>query len=298
MQEKPLLHVLFTMDCETVATKQVKIGPKAWSTSARSMEGYSHRVLNAGHAVTLFVAPGCAEELAPLLEELDGRGAELGSYVHPPSLTGGAFKRNLGEYDEEQQLAIFEHCRDRAREALGANPRSVRTGNYSASDATFRLAYEAGYRQGSLSNPGRDIRAEAAVWAGAPTDPHYPDPNDRLRAGGLPFLEVPATTDAGRIYRRGVPYELSIEAGGVEQWHRPLAEAQLERMEREGVAFRSLCISTRNVFAYHQADSKESATLDALIAYFDELRERYELVPATFADAHDRYRKAALYSHP
>lgn len=285
-----LLTVLFTMDCESVATPQVQRGPRTWQGSARSIEAYCDRLLAAGHAPTLFLDPLTAEEHAPLLEELAGRGIEMGSYVHPPGLTDGRYGRSLGEYDAERQRGLFEHCRDRSREVFGTAPRSLRTGDYSASDETYRVAYEAGYRQGSLSSPGRNLPKQAAVWVDAPRDAHYPAPDARLRSGRLPFLELPVTSDPDRDFRKGVPYEFVIEAGKFEGWHQLLAEAQLERMARERAPFPALCITTRSTVPYGRREIEQSRTLDRLIEYVEELGERYAVRALTLADAHERYR--------
>ncbi|MDP9383266.1 MAG: hypothetical protein M3Q29_24610 [Chloroflexota bacterium] len=288
MSRQPL-HIVFTMTCEAVSSSRVPYGPKAWEQSARAIEGFSNHLLAAGYPPTLFVDPWSAEEHSPLLEELAERGVDLGVYVHPPALSNGMYKRNLGQYGAEEQHAMFEVSVERVRSALEVAPRSFRAGNYSANDDTFRLAFEHGFRQGSVSHPGRHLPQEGAEWSGAETDAHYVDPQDRLRAGTMPFLEVPVTTDPDRLHRRGMPFDLTIEGGVFEQWHRPLAEARLGRMEERGVAFRTLCITTLNRFAYHDKDSKESGTLGKLVAYLDGLAGEYELVPATLADAHERY---------
>src|SRR5205814_9222375 len=136
----------------------------------------------------------------------------------------------------------------------GSRPHSFRSGGFSASDATFQVLYELGFRQGSLSIPGRDLPRDAVSWSGAETAPHYVDPANRLRAGALPFLELPVTSDPDRWYRQGFPYDLRIESSTVEDWHRPLIEAHLGRLAADNVAFRTLCFFTSNSVAYYQSD--------------------------------------------
>ena len=41
----------------------------------------------------------------------------------------------------------------------------------------------------------------------------------------------------------------------------------------------------------HSDDDQHSITLEQLLAYFDTLAERYELVPTTLAGAHQHYRQ-------
>lgn len=294
MGPRPSLHILFTMTCEAVVTRKHPIGPRTWEQSARSLEGYCDCLLAAGYPPTLFVDPTALEEHGPMLEELASRGVDVGVYVHPPSLSNGSYNKNLGQYKAEEQQAMIEVAVERARAAVDLAPRSFRTGNYSASDDTIPLAFEEGFRQGSVSQPGRALPREAASWTFAAQDPHYVNPANKLERGTLPFLEIPVTTDADRIPRTGVPSELTIESGTVDQWHRPLAEAQLERMERDGAAFRTLCISTLNRFPYHDPSDKHGAILRDLVAYIDQLTARYEVTPHTLASAHEHYRKLGL----
>jgi hypothetical protein len=291
-----VLHILFTMDCQPAAAplgaRGAPEGPKSWEQSARSIDGFCTRLGNAGYPATLFVTPECAEEHAPLLEELLERGYELGLYVQPQSLAGGGYKRYFGQYGREEQRGIVELAKQQFQAAVGAWPQSVRTGMFSASDATFGVLHELGFRQGSVSSPGRRIGQHAAVWPGAPGDAHYVDPQCRIRPGHLPFLEVPVTTDATQL-RGGRSPDLAIENGTFEAWHRPLIEGQLQRMEAEGVAFRALCITTRNAFPYHSAGERQGAALEALITHLAALEERYEVVPTTMSGAHKRFRSPA-----
>jgi hypothetical protein len=291
MNDRPLLHILFTMDCEPVTRRAVKTGPKTWESSARAIEGFCDRLSSAGYPATLFVSPVCAEEHGPLMEELVQRGVELGLHVHPPSLDPERYTRHLGEYRAEEQRAIVQEAIERIYDAVGMRPRSFRSGAFSASDATFPMLYELGFRQGSLSVPGRDLPRDAVRWAGAELDTHYVDPSDRLRAGALPFLELPVTSDPNRFYRQGHPSDLCIENSTVDDWHRPLIEQHLDRMATANAAFRTLCLYTQSGLAYYQNDARHSMTVERLIDYFDQLAERYELAPVTLAGAHQCFKQ-------
>ena len=295
MDSKPPLYVVFTMDCEPVATKAVRNGPKNWEQSVRSIEGFSYRLLAAGYPPTLFVSPRAADEHAPLFDELVENGVELGAHIHPPMLSTD-LKRPLGEYHERDQRTIIGDAARRIERSTGVIPRSFRPGKYSASDETYRIAFELGFRQGSVSQPGRDAKGDAAVWTGTHTDPHYVHPEDRLVEGNMPFLEVPVTTDAQSRYRRGLLYDLSLDQGYWHEWHQPLIEAQLQRMDTAEVRFRSLCIPTRNQYGYHLDDSVQTTTLNALLEYLEGLRETNDVVPTTLEGAHAHYRKRSLVS--
>ncbi|MBN1640679.1 MAG: polysaccharide deacetylase family protein [Anaerolineae bacterium] len=199
------LYVAFTMDCERIAAESPPGGPVSWELSERAIRGYCEALLAHGCPPTLFLTPECAARHAALLEGLAARGVELGLHVHPQSLGDGRYERYLGEYDPGGQREILDSAADPLAQATGARPRSFRPGNFSASDATYPLLYHLGFRQGSVSDPGRCSPQYAAEWVGAPPDPHYVDPTDRLRAGNLPFLEVPVTTDPARRRPNGFP---------------------------------------------------------------------------------------------
>jgi hypothetical protein len=294
MNTKPTLYILFTMDCEPPTRKPAQQAPRTWEQSARAIEGFCDRLAAMGYPATLFLSATCVEEHGPLLEELIEREIELGLYVHPPTLEdtrSPRYPRHLGNYGATEQRAIIESAVDRFYEVLGSLPRSFRSGAFSASDATFQVLYDLGFRQSSLSIPGRDLPREAIAWIGAVPDAHYVNPADRLRAGTLPFLELPVTSDPERLYRHGFPYELCIENSNADDWHRPLIEHTLERMENEQMPFRALCLFASNGSAYYHADDQRSITIDNLLDYFDTLVDRYELVPTTLAGAHQHYRQ-------
>jgi polysaccharide deacetylase len=291
MKDKSPLYILFTMDCEPVTPRAKKTGPKTWVLSARAIEGFCDRLSSAGYPVTLFVSAECAEQHSPLMQELAGRDIELGLHVHPPDLDAQRFSRHLGQYGAEEQRTIVEEAVERFYDAVGIRPRSCRSGAFSANDATFQMLYQLGFRQGSLSVPGRDLPREAACWTDAELDTHYVDSSNRLRAGDLPFLELPVTSDPNRVYRQGHPSDLCIENSTVEDWHRPLIEQHLARMAAANVAFRTLCLYTQSGLAYFHDDDRHSITIEQLIDYFDTLVEHYELVPTTLAGAHERFRQ-------
>ncbi len=289
-----MLHVLFTMDCEPAGGKASGSSRATWELSARSIEGFCLRLLNAGYPATLFLSPACAEEHAPLLEELTGLGIELGLHLHPEHLGDKRYKDPLGKYDLEHQQALIDHGLERFRDAIGVRPQSFRPGNFSANDATFDALFRLGFRQGSVSSPGRDVPRHAARWSHAPVEAHYVDPHDRLRPGGLPFLELPVTTDPDKIGFGGYAHDLCIESGYFDKWHRPIADRWIERLGTDPVPFPTLCIFTHNHFAYHRDDDPQSVTLEALLNYCTMLSTQYDIVPVTLAEAHEHFRALGL----
>jgi hypothetical protein len=290
MTAKPPLHVLFTLNCEPAGNRANAEAPPTWEWSARAIEGFCLRIIRAGYRPTLFASLACAEEQAPLFEELSRRGAEVGLYLHPPQIGDGRFKRNLGQYSAEDQRSLIDYAADRFADQLGSRPRSFRGGHFSASDDTFRQLFDLGFRQGSLSEPGRSLKLREAVWQDAPPDPHYVDPSNRLVAGDLPFLEIPVTTDPSTELARGVPYSLQIEAGSLEGLQREVVTKQFERFEREHVAFRALVFNATTRTDYYNDADKHSQTLEQVLDYLEQLASEHELHTVTASAAHDHFR--------
>lgn len=286
MSRSPL-HVTFTMNCLPAATRSAPDGPKSWEQSLRAIDGFCTKLLNAGYAVTLFLEPRCAEAHAPMIEELDERGVELGLYVQPGGLGSRA---HLGQHDRAAQQTLVRLALESFQDAVGARPVSCRTDLFSASDDTFPVLCELGFRQVSISSPGRSLPRHAADWVGAEADAHYASADNRLRRGDLPILEVPVTTDATQR-RGGIAPDLAIENGTFEQWHRPLIEGQLRRMEMEGVPFRTLCFFTRNCFPFGERGDKLATTLQDIVDFLDALGEQYDVRPVTLAGTHACYRE-------
>jgi hypothetical protein len=278
------------MDCLPVGARAEPKGPQDWGASARAIDAFCSTLFDAGYPPTLFVTPETVEQHAPLCEDVAAGGADVGLLVHPPLLRGAPYRRYLGAYDAERQEEIVRDALQRFDDVTGFRPQSVRSAMYSASDATFPLLSRLGFRQASLSNPGRRTPKFDAVWTGAATDAHYASASSRLVAGALPLLEVPVTTDATQV-RGGVAPDLAIENGTLERWHAPLLAGQLERQAEEQVAFRSLCFVTLNRIPYQDRASRFRQTLDDLLNHLLELDERYEIVPATLAEAYAHFRQ-------
>ena len=285
------LHIAFTMDCERIRAESPPGGPDTWELSERAIRGYCERLLRHGYKPTLFLTPECAQRHAGMLSGLAERGVELGLHIHPQSLGDHRYLGYLGEYSAEMQRELVGAAAEMVTDAIGASPVSFRPGNFSANDDTYAVLYDLGFRQGSVSDPGRDCSNFAAVWKGAYSDAHYVDPNDRLALGGLPFLEVPLTTDPSRRQPSGFPYEIRIESGGFERWQEPILRNTMDRMVREETPFRTICVLTHNTFPYDDDLDPRAQTLDAMLAHFRELEScQVEVVPVTLQEAHTRFR--------
>lgn len=288
MTTLPTLHVVFTMDVHSAATQSDPEGPRSWQLSAQAVDGYCAALARAGFPATLFLTPRCAAEHEPLVEEVTSYGCEAGLLLHPPSLEGVGGSRLLGHYPRAEQGRIVQHALDQFQDALGSRALTCRGAFFSANDDTFGLLAELGFRQGSLSNPGRQISKHAALWQGAPIQPHFASASNRLERGDLPFFEVPVSSDPGQV-RGGLAPDLAIENGTVDAYHRPFVQGHLERQSAESTGFRALCLTTRNCFAYHDRGDRLRQALDGVIDLIRGLGESYTIVPTTVRGAHAAY---------
>ncbi len=286
------LYVTFTMDCERIAAESPPGGPKTWKLSERAIRGYCGLLLESSMAATLFLTPECGQQHKGMLKGLESRGIELGMHIHPQSFGDHRYSRYLGQYSRQMQRDILRQGMDILTEILGERPTSFRPGNFSASDETFPVLSELGFRQGSVSDPGRDVPDYAAVWMDTCPYPHWADAEDRLSAGDLPFLEVPLTTDPDQRHPNGFPYELRIESGPFRDWHLPIIRRALERMDSDNVGFRNLCIFTHNCFEYDNASIDQTKTLRGIVQYIDTLRNEYDVIPATLTEIRNLFVEA------
>jgi len=287
----PTLYVSFTMDCERIRSECMAGGPSSWELSERAIRGYSETLLAAGITPTLFVVPECGQQHAELFKALAKRGVELGMHLHPQCFQDHRYDKYLGEYDARAQKEILAPGIEMLEEALGVRPRAFRGGNFSANDATFQVLVDLGFRQGSMSDPGRYLTRFAALWEGACPHAHWANARNKLIPGELPFLEAPLTTDPTKRHKNWMPYELRIEHGTFEKWHLPIINNALEVMERDKVDFRVLSIFTHNYFDYSNPDHKRSKVVRGYIRHLEELRDRYEVVPTTLEKIRQAYVK-------
>ena len=282
------VHVLFTIDCEP-AGRASQLGPADWDAGVRSLDAFLTTVLDTGFLPTVFAAPEVADAHAVLFEDVsDGRG-EVGLLLSPGSLRDARHRGHVGALRADRQADVLRHAIERFSEAAGHRPLSARTTHFSASDETFGVLAAAGFRQASISSPGRLVPKHHARWVGAIPGPHFASATDRLGAGFLPLLEIPVTTDAEQR-RDGIAPELRLENGTVEEWHAPLVRAQLQRQVAAGERFPTLVFVTTSKQPFHDRSHRVRKTLDAVADLLESLDDEFDLVPATPTRLHGAMR--------
>jgi len=283
------LYVAFTMDCERIAAESPPGGPESWETSERAISGFCDTLLDQGITPSLFLTPECGNQHRRLLRKISRKGVELGLHVHPQSLGDHRYGRYLGQYDREAQRSIIGGAAESFRRTFGRRPGSFRPGNFSANEETFSVLVELDFRQGSVSDPGRNCPQFAASWRGSHPLPHWASAEDRLIPGNLPFLEVPLTTDPSRLHGNGFPYELRVESGNFDDYHRGIIEGALRHIRRNPGAFPALCLFTHNYFDYRDPGCQQAITLANIIDYLDTLRRDHEVRPVTLESMRQRF---------
>jgi len=281
---RPSLYVSFTMDCERIGEHCIEGGPATWDLSERAIRGFCETLLDGGVAPTLFIVPETGEQHPQLFATLAKRGVELGMHLHPQCFRDHRYDKYLGEYDAKMQKFLVTEGLAQLTRAIGTTPRAFRPGNFSASDATYGILYDLGFRQGSLSDPGRHVPRYHAYWKTATPHAHWANSENRLAAGTLGFFEAPLTTDPNKRRANGFPYELRIESGSFDEWHRPIIEQSLARMEADKVEFRVLSIFTHNYFDYSDPANRRTQVLKDYLPYLHQLKDRYLVRGLTLAD--------------
>jgi len=305
-----LLHVTWTMDCETIDEESPTGGPATWELSETAMRGYVERLAELGHRVTLFLIPRVAESQPELLIELRDAGADLGMHMHPQTTDIG-IDAYLGQLSRDEQLALLGQGRDRIARALGEAPVSFRAGNFSGSDDTHPVLAELGFIADSTPLPGRVMPDLAAVWPGAepfvhrasatsrlgaaeaklpPSLPERAEPSGqngrrdarsearwRGEAGDLPLLVCPTAVDLGCAAGEGdAPLEaphLRLERAGILGSGPPLLQAHLRRQAELGLPLKSLVVMTHNTSDFADPSVPARQALDGIAESIAETAE-------------------------
>lgn len=282
------IYVLLTMDCETAlaevsahGSRMSGSGPADYVESERSIRGYAETAADWGYPVTLFAHPEVATGNAALLLDLQQGDACLGLHVHPYKLTGGKYSLDLGAYAAIDQREILERAVQSWQGALGEVPRYFRAGYFSASDSTYGVLHELGFRGGSLSNPGRVLPAHCSVWAGADPYPHRAHLGFRQLRGDSDFIEVPVAGAFSRPVARGAAREQGYEWPYIPHTcdHREVIRDVLQRFALDAEPFPTLVTDTHNDQDYTDPDHPASRNLALILACIRDLCAEMDMRP-------------------
>jgi len=282
------VFVAFTMDCERIRRYSPPGGPESWELSERAIMGFVHVLEDNGFSGTFFIVPETAMRHRDLWLELKERGFELALHYHPQSFRNGEWRDYLGGYSyEEQKVQLSEAIKDWSR-ALGMRPESFRPGNFSANDHTFRVLYDLGFRQGSVSSPERNLPEYKAVWIGANPYPHHVSPTNRLIEGKLDFFEIPATVDRDkRVWNGKNALELRVEMAELDD-HKETVDKWLRHLAENDIPIKHVVALTHNVFDYSDRMNEMRKRLEGIINYVYRFSDVYGLnvIPSTIKQIH------------
>ncbi len=282
------IFIIFTMDCERIERHSPPGGPENWQLSERAIRGFAHVLKENDLLATFFIVPENAEKHRVLWLELNGLGFELAVHYHPQSFRDERWRDYLGSYPyKEQKNQLKEAVKDWSR-ALRMKPESFRPGNFSANNDTFRVLYELGFRQGSVSVPERNIPEFRAVWTGAYPYPHHVSPINRLISGNLDFFEVPVTVNRERrVWQGKNPLELRIELAELKD-HKETIEKWIRHLVEREIPIKHVLVITHNTFDYSNKSNKMRKRLEGIARYVYEIPEEYGLhpIPSTIKEIH------------
>ncbi len=279
--------LLVMVDCE--ATQHSLQDP---ALGERAVRGLMEIAAEKDFSLTLFATPGDLAASAALYGEATSRNHEVGLHLHPADLGYDDF---LGVCGSDIQRRILSEAMDRFVDAMGASPKAFSPGYFSANDYTFPLLAELGFSHGCMSVPGRVLPECASVWAGAPLDTHYANPNNRLLAGGLDFVNFPATVDPDSLMWGGKhPQDLRVELVDAKNHWYTIAKA-VERQMHNPPPICTIRVTTHNTFEYGDRRDFRRQTLVKMIDHTRKIvtDAGAELSPVTAQQAAALYRRVS-----
>ncbi len=191
---------------------------------------------------------------------------------------------------------MYGRALEQFADAVGFVPKTFRTGNCSANDATFPVTQELGFTSCSHSMPGRNLPGLRSNWVNAPLSVHSTHRANRLLEGDMDLVEVPVTTDPdSMLWSGGHSQDLRVELFDAKN-HRYMIDKILSREQaRPPGRVRTAVILTHNIFDYSDPGDFRRQTLQQMIRDFEQLadRKRLDLIPSTIGAAARTHRLAA-----
>jgi len=263
------LYVSFFIDCESTqpAINDPALGQRASYGFAQVLE--SHNLKG-----TFYCIPSEAKTNSHVYTELKQRGHEVGLHVHGADL---GYEEFLGVYGPEDQRKILTESTDMFAQALGFRPNSVCLGYGSSNDYTRLILVELGFRHGLTQIPGRILPQCASVAAGAPLDPYYPHPYNRVLSGNLDFVEIPITVDPESMMWGGKhPQDLRVELVDAKNHYYTIAKA-VQRQVDQNTPLKVAVGMTHNIFEYSDPKDFRRQTLEGMIVHAKNIAQDHQL---------------------
>ena len=279
-----VIYFNLATDCE--ATDPALNDPGLGERATRGVVGVLEEN---GWRGTFFVIPTDLEAHPGMYSELREGGHEVGLHLHPAAQGYGPF---FGIHGPDVQREILAEAVDRFAQVMGERPSGLCMGYGSANDYTYALLVEAGFSHGMCSVPGRILPECASVWAGAPLFMHYAHRYNRVLAGDLDFVEIPATIDwESRMWGGKHPQDLRVELVDAKN-HFYTIEKSVRRQIAEQVPVKAVRTVTHNIFEYSDPADFRRQTLEGIITHYKHIvaDEGFQIAGATVAELADLYR--------
>jgi len=287
MAEK--VFFLLGMDCERIDEEAPGSGgPVNYELSERSIKSLAEMGKKFDVKVSFYPMPEMAKYHSSLFLELERDGFALGHQFHATCFRDFRWTKHLGFYSKEEQYEIISLATDDWAQAIGKRPLVFRCGNGSASDDTYPVLEDLGYKVSSSSMPGRYNPETHALWVGKFPFPHHTNRKSRLVVGDMDLYEIPVTKHPNR-YLIGTkePHDLRPDRFGRHasiETYKDTIDAWLELMKQIDPPVKTIVVGTHNTIDFDR-DFRRQA-LEFVITYSKEAveKEGYEFVPATMMD--------------
>ena len=263
-------HVCWSIDCESCRkdVNDLELG-------RRSIEGFCEILNDNGWKSTLFLMPEEIGSLADLLYKKAEEGHELGLHLHPEE--SGYRSDYLGVYSRNEQIEIISKSIETFEKVLGIPPISIRSGYGSANDFTFSVLQELGFKQCSMSFPGRKMSNIASNWAGAPLFAHYANPNNRFLENGLDLVEIPISVDWETMIWGGIhPQDLRVEFTDAKN-HGFLIRKIMKHQVINKHSFQAILPFTHNIFDFSEEGNFRRQTMKGMIEEIHKIEREFNL---------------------
>jgi len=278
-------HICWSIDCESARPEinDIELG-------GRAIEGFCEMLESFGWKGTLFLVPEEIEPLAELLGRMNEAGHEIGLHIHPA--LSGRSSDYLGVYSADEQMEIVGNAIEVSRRVLDVQPVSFRSGYGSANDHTFSVLAGLGFKQTSISFPGRRMSELASNWAGAPLFAHYVNPHNRFLQGGLDIVEFPISVDCESMIWGGIhPQDLRVEYTDAKNHGFAIRKIMKKQID-ENLPVKALLPFTHNIFDYSDKNNFRRKTMWGMIEKMIRMEKALgvSLKGITIAEAGKAYR--------